>query len=265
MYSKWQLAGKYVNYYFSSSNGKGHGTHSPFIFHFISQILNDRQFYPEYVTVETLRNKLLKDKAELTINDFGAGSTYSKINKRTVSAITKSSAKPKKFGQLLFRIVKQYQPKTILELGTSLGITTTYLSLANPGSTLITMEGSPAVAQKASQNFNELGLDNISIEQGNFDDTLQGVIQRLSSVNFAFIDGNHRQEPTERYFRELLSKTTNESILVFDDIHWSGEMEKAWETIKSHPSVRCSVDLFFIGIVFFRQEFLEKQHFRIRF
>ena len=265
MYSSWQLAGKFLNYYFRSSNGKGHGTHSPFIFHFISQVLNSHPSYAEYESVEALRNKLVKDKSALTIEDFGAGSTYSKINKRTISAIAKSSAKPKKFGQLLFRIVKQYQPKTILELGTSLGITTTYLSLANPGSTLITLEGSTAVAQKASQHFNEFGLDNISIKQGNFDDTLQGVIEELSSIDFAFIDGNHRQEPTERYFRELLSKTTNESILVFDDIHWSGEMEKAWETIKSHPSVRCSVDLFFIGIVFFRQEFIEKQHFRIRF
>ena len=265
MYSSWQLAGKFLNYYFRSSNGKGHGTHSPFIFHFISQVLNSHPSYSEYESVEALRNKLVKDKSALTIEDFGAGSTYSKINKRTISAIAKSSAKPKKFGQLLFRIVKQYQPKTILELGTSLGITTTYLSLANPGSTLITLEGSPAVAQKASQHFNEFGLDNISIKQGNFDDTLQGVIEGLSSIDFAFIDGNHRQEPTERYFRELLSKTTNESILVFDDIHWSGEMEKAWETIKCHPSVRCSVDLFFIGIVFFRQEFIEKQHFRIRF
>lgn len=265
MYSRWQLAGKFLNYYFRSSNGKGHGTHSPFIFHFISKILNSRQSYPEYATVESLRNKLLKDKTELTIEDFGAGSSFSKVNKRTISAIAKSSAKPKKFGQLLFRIVREYQPATMLELGTSLGITTTYMSLANQGSTLLTMEGSPAIAQKASQNFNELGLGNIKVEQGNFDDTLPEVIQALSSVDFAFIDGNHRQEPTERYFLELLSRTNNESILIFDDIHWSQEMEKAWETIKNHPSVRCSVDLFFIGIVFFRQEFLEKQHFRIRF
>jgi predicted O-methyltransferase YrrM len=90
------------------------------------------------------------------------------------------------------------------------------------------------------------------------------VVRGLSTVDFAFIDGNHRKEPTEKYFNELLAKTNNDSILVFDDIHWSREMEAAWDTIKNSPAVTCSIDLFFIGIVFFRKEFKEKQHFKIR-
>ena len=101
--------------------------------------------------------------------------------------------------------------------------------------------------------------------EGNFDNTLSSVVRGLSSVDFAFIDGNHRKEPTEKYFKELLAKTNNDSILVFDDIHWSSEMEEAWETIKKDAAVTCSIDLFFIGIVFFRKEFKEMQHFVIRF
>ena len=110
-----------------------------------------------------------------------------------------------------------------------------------------------------------LEIRNIEIIEGNFDNTLSSVVHGLSSVDFAFIDGNHRKEPTERYFKELLAKTNNNSILVFDDIHWSSEMEAAWETIKKDAAVTCSIDLFFIGIVFFRKEFKEKQHFVIRF
>jgi|CXWL01.1.fsa_nt_gi predicted O-methyltransferase YrrM len=265
MYSKWQLAGKYLNYYLTASNGKGHGTHSPFIFRFITQVLGDEQHYSEYDKVESLRNRLLKDETVLTLEDFGAGSSVSKTNQRTIASIAKNSAKPKKFGQLLFRMVNEYQPKTILELGTSLGITTSYLSLAKPDAGLITMEGASEVAAAAARNFKELGMGNITIEPGNFDYTLSAVVRGLSSVDFVFIDGNHRQEPTERYFLEMLPKINNDSILIFDDIHWSPEMELAWETIKSHPSVRCSIDLFFIGIVFFRQEFREKLHFNIRF
>ncbi len=265
MYSKWQLARKYCSYYLTSSNGKGHGTHSPFIFHFITQVLNDKKHYPEYDTVEQLRSELLKDETILTIQDFGAGSSLDKTNKRTVAVIAKNSAKPKKFGQLLFRMVKEYQPETILELGTSLGITTSYLSLGNPTAKLVTMEGAGEVVAVANTNFQKLGTGNITIEQGNFDNTLPAVVRGLSSVDFCFADGNHRQEPTERYFQEILSKTNNDSILIFDDIHWSSEMEAAWATIKSHPSVRCTIDLFFIGMVFFREEFHEKQHFTIRF
>ncbi len=265
MFSHWQLAKKYFRYYLTSSNGKGHGTHSPFIFHFITNVLNDKKKYSEYETVETLRKEMLQDETVLNIRDFGAGSSIAKTNQRTIASITKNAAKPKKFGQLLFRMVKAYQPETILELGTSLGITTSYLSLAKPDARLITMEGANEVANAARKNFENLKLQNYSLIEGNFDDTLTTVIGELSSVNFAFIDGNHRQQPTENYFHQLLSKINDDSILIFDDIHWSKEMEAAWDTIKNHPSVRCTVDLFFIGIVFFRPEFHEKQHFTIRF
>jgi predicted O-methyltransferase YrrM len=265
MYSRPQLLLKYLQYYFTASNGKGHGMHSPFVFEFITKILNDKTIYPEYEKVEALRNQLLNDNTILEIEDFGAGSVVDKKSKRSVSSIAKNAVKPKKFGQLLFRIIKYYQPVTILELGTSLGITTSYLSLAKPDGRLITMEGSKEIAEVTKRNFRNLEIRNIEIVEGNFDSTLSSVIRGLSTVDFVFIDGNHRKEPTERYFKELLSKTNNYSILVFDDIHWSSEMEAAWETIKKDPAVNCSIDLFFIGIVFFRKEFKEKQHFTIRF
>lgn len=265
MYSQWQLARKYLFYYFTASNGKGHGTHSPFIFHFIDKILNDKKHYPDYDKVENLRSRLLNDKTVLMVEDFGAGSSISKTNKRTIASIAKNAAKPKKFGQLLYRMVKEYRPATILELGTSLGITTSYLSLARPDASITTLEGAGEVATEASGNLKELGLENVIIKGGDFDKTLSSVISVLSAVDFAFIDGNHRKLPTENYFYQLLSKSTTDSIFIFDDIHWSYEMEDAWKTIKNHPSVRCTVDLFFIGIVFFRPEFHEKQHCTIRY
>ena len=265
MYSKSQLLLKYLQYYFTASNGKGHGMHSPFVFEFVTRILNDKTVYPEYEKVEALRNQLLNDKTVLVVEDFGAGSVIDKKSKRYISSIAKNAAKPKKFGQLLFRTVTHYQPATILELGTSLGITTSYLSLAKPDARLITMEGSKEIADVAKQNFKVLGLKNVELIGGNFDDTLSSVVRGLSTVDFAFIDGNHRKDPTERYFKELLAKTNNDSILVFDDIHWSSEMEAAWETIKKDATVTCSIDLFFIGMVLFRKEFKEKQHFTIRF
>jgi predicted O-methyltransferase YrrM len=239
--------------------------HSPFVFEFITKVLNDKTVYPEYEKVEALRDQLLNDNTVLEVEDFGAGSVIDNKNKRSISSIAKNAAKPKKFGQLLFRMVKHYQPATILELGTSLGITTLYLSLAKPDGKLITMEGSKEIAEVTKRNFRNLEIRNIEIVEGNFDNTLSSVVRGLSTVDFAFIDGNHRKEPTERYFKEILAKTNNDSILVFDDIHWSSEMEAAWETIKNNAAVTCSIDLFFIGIIFFRKEFKEKQHFVIRF
>ena len=265
MYSKAQLALKFINYYLRAGNGRGHGIHSPFVFDFITKLLNDRQLYPEYSIAEQLRTGMKSDKRQVQVEDFGAGSALSKTNQRRISSIAQHAAKPPKLGQLLFRTVKKYQPQTIVELGTSLGITTTYLSLAKPDAKLITLEGAGEIANIAAQNFESLGLKNVELIKGNFDISLPSVLDKLEKIDFAFIDGNHRQQPTENYFNLMLKKIHPGSILIFDDIHWSAEMEAAWLTIKSHPSVKCSIDLFFLGFVFFRTEFKERQEFVIRF
>jgi predicted O-methyltransferase YrrM len=265
MYSLFQLSIKYLGYYLRASNGKGHGIHSPFVFDFIKKILNDRTVYPEYEKVEALRKQLHIDHTVLQVEDFGAGSSVSNTNQRTVSSIVKNAVKPVKFGQLLYRMVKFYQPATILELGTSLGITSSYLSLANTTARLVTIEGSKEIAAVAAKNFDHLNPGNITLIQGNFDDQLTVALQQISLLHFAFIDGNHRRQATLNYFHQLIPVITNESILVFDDIHWSREMEEAWEEIKNDSSVTVTIDLFFLGIVFFRKEFKEKQHFVIRF
>jgi len=273
MYSSLQLAGKYVSYWVTASNSKGHGVHSPFVFEFITEVLNDRREYYCFAAIEKLREQLKYDKTEIIVADFGAGLKFeSSSYKRKVSDITKSSLKSKRFGQLLFRILNFYfsekSPESVvhvLELGTSLGITTAYLASVNKNYKVLTMEGAKAVVGIAKKNFQQLGLTNIEVIEGNFDNSLPIIINQQSAIDFAFIDGNHRKEPTMRYFKEILQKTTMHSILVFDDIHWSKEMNEAWQNIKNHPSVTLSIDLFFIGIVFFRKEQIAKQHFIIRF
>lgn len=265
MYSSAQLAFKYLKYWLTASNGKGHGVHSPFVYDFINNVLNDKREFDSFHFIENIRAELKDNHKEINVPDFGAGSRMQLNNKRKISAIAKSSLKPKKFSQLLFRIVHYYKPQSILELGTSLGVTTSYLSVANPSSQIITMEGAPEVAAVAKNNFNQLHLSNIKVIEGNFDDNLPLVISELSSVDFVFIDGNHRKEPTLNYFYELLRITERTTILVFDDIHWSREMEAAWEEIKAHPSVTLTIDLFFIGLVFFRIEQKVKEDFVIQF
>jgi len=278
MYSSFQLALRYISYYFTAGSGMGHGIHSPFVFDFITKVLNDRTDYADYKKVESLRKRSLADRTILTIDDYGAGSSSSSSKKRSVSSIARHALKSKKYAQLLYRIVKYYQPNSVLELGTSLGITTCYLSLARRQGKVFTLEGSSEIAKVARQHFSALTMrgqngspevpaiqKRINLIEGNFDYTLPSVLYQVTTVDFAFIDGNHRRVPTENYFHWLIEKVNPNSIFVFDDIHWSKEMEQAWKHIKEHPAVRCSLDLFFIGIVFFRSEFREKQHFTIRF
>lgn len=265
MYSSFQLAKKYLRYYLTAANGKGHGTHSPFVYQFIKKVLNDKKQLNSLKAVEALRKQLLKNNQQLEVEDFGAGSRRSSTQKRSIKTIARNAAKPKKYSRLLYRMAAYYKPETILELGTSLGMTSAYLYLAQPAATVITIEGSAAIHEQAKQNFAQLGLKNIKAIQGNFDAVLPAVLQQYPVIDLAYIDGNHRLEPTLRYFQLLSNHITEESILVFDDIHWSEEMERAWSQIKEEPSVTATIDLFFIGIVFFRKDFKQKQHFTIRY
>jgi predicted O-methyltransferase YrrM len=265
MYSKLSLAKKYLHYYLTAFNGKGHGIHSPFVFDFVKDVLNDKRNFYAYSQIESLREQLLNNKNVIEVEDFGAGSVVCKTKERSLSDITKHAVKNKKWAQLLFRIADYYQPKNMIELGTSLGISSAYLASACPNARLFTIEGSSEIAKFANKNFQSLGLKNIQQTTGNFDNVLPNILKNIGKIDLAFIDGNHRKEATVNYFSQLLEHSSTSSIFIFDDIHWSEEMEQAWEIIKQNEKITLTIDLFFIGLVFFRDDFKAKQHFTIRF
>jgi predicted O-methyltransferase YrrM len=265
-YSAPKLALKYLQYYLTAANGKGHGIHSPFVFELVTRVFNDTTQYEAYQQVEACRKMLLQDKRMLEVADFGAGSATGATQQRRICDIAASALKKPRYGQLLYRLARFAKAGHMLELGTSLGITTAYLALANSKATVQTLEGAPAVAAEAQQVFDRLGITNTAIVCGNFDDTLAPLLQQNKvPYDLIYLDGNHRYEPTLRYVTALLPHVHNASVLVMDDIHWSAEMEAAWKSVQQHPAVRLTVDLFFIGLVFFRTEQKIKQHVTIRF
>ncbi len=254
-----------MHYWLTSSNGSGHGIHSPFVFDFIKQVLKDKKLYSAYSTIEKVRYNLLNDSSIIEVEDFGAGSTVIKTNQRSVGKIAGSSLKSKKYAQLLFRIVQYYKPSSLIELGTSFGITTSYLASANSQATVTTFEGASAIAAIAERNFKALAINNVQLIIGDFSNKLPEFLGNERKFDFAFIDGNHRKEPTLQYFEILLKSSHESTMVIFDDIHWSDEMEAAWEGIKNHAAVTLTIDLFFIGLVFLKKDFKVKQHFTIRF
>ena len=138
---------------------------------------------------------------------------------------------PARYAQLLFRIINYTKAERLLELGTSLGLTSLYLSTPSRQSKLITLEGSTAIAEAARSNFQRLNTRNIDCRVGEFGSTLGKALADLKQVDFAFIDGNHRYAPTMDYFNLILPHVHEDSVLVFDDICWSRDMHRAWKEI----------------------------------
>jgi predicted O-methyltransferase YrrM len=245
-------------------SGNAHGLHSPFVFGLYTSAVRHEGTYGTYGAIEARRQQLLGSPTSISVTDLGAGSHTGAGRQRRVADIARTAAKPPHLAQLLFRLVNYFRPATILELGTSLGLTTAYLAAADSRHPVITFEGCPNVAAVARETFAALSIGNVRIVEGNIDDTLAPTLAALGKpVDFAFFDGNHRYEPTLRYFELCLAHRIDESVFVFDDIHWSEEMERAWEAIKIHPDVTVTVDLFYVGLVFFRKN-QPKQHFSLR-
>lgn len=234
----------------------------PFVSQIHRELFKEKTKYYAFDEIESIRAKLLLTKKELTIKDLGAGSTVHKSNRRSVQAIARTSLKPAKTAQLLFRFVYKFKPTSIIELGTCLGITSAYLAKANPKGHLLTLEGSQELAQVAKINFAKLEVRNYTQVEGNFDNTFEKCLIQVGKADFIYFDGNHRKEPTLGYFELALNFATEESIFVFDDIYWSKEMTEAWKIIKRHPKVTVTIDCFAMGFVFFKKD-QAKEHFTV--
>lgn len=244
-----------------------HSLHSPFLFALYTQTIRaNTSLNARFALIRALRKELRKSRQSIRVTDLGAGSKVNSSRQRTLGDIAHNSQKPARFGQLLFRLIQRFEARTIIDLGTSLGMTTAYLAEATKpyDGQVLTFEGCPETAAVAGQNFIRLGLSNVAVIIGNLDETLPPQIAALNKVDFVFFDANHRYEPTIRYFETCLTKIHNDTVFVFDDIHWSDEMEQAWTFIKIHPAVTVTIDLFWVGLVFFRRE-QPKQDFILRF
>jgi len=253
----------YLKFLYNSKNE--HGVHSPFVFDLVTKCFYDKKKYQEYQALSEYRKFLLKSKTTIEVTDFGAGSRVFKSNKRQISMIAKTAGISPKRAELLFRITKYFQPDTILEIGTSLGLATSALSLGNSNAKITSLEGCPQTMAVAKNLFQVSGfkLQNIEFINTEFSSYLKN--QQLTTVNrqLIYFDGNHSKKATLEYFELLLPTITKETVWIFDDIHWSSDMEEAWEIIKNHPKVTVTIDTFQWGIVFFRTE-QEKEHFTIR-
>jgi predicted O-methyltransferase YrrM len=240
-----------------------HGIHSPFVFELITRVLEPTRKFYDFDRIEHVRNGLLRNKSAVFIEDLGAGSRIMTDSRRTIASIATHSLQSVRCAQHLFRMVHHFSPHKILELGTSLGITTSYLALASKTSEVFTIEGSNEIAALASEVFQALGISNVRLTIGSFENRLQTVLEEMGRVDLALVDGNHRYDPTMDYCNQIMEHIHEDSMVVLDDIHWSPAMARAWDELLKDERVMLSLDFFHFGILFFKNN-REKEHFTLR-
>lgn len=261
MIRKFLLLLRYISYTYRAVNA--HSIHSPFVFDLYTRCIKSKTDESAASVIHSLIAKMRNDARVLNVTDYGTAEGKASTRKLNVSYIAKNYSSSKYKAGLLYRLSSYFKPSHILEFGTSLGIGTTALALGSPEAKIVTLEGCPETASVARENFIFNGLKNIEIVTGEFSSTLPNALSRPTSFDMVFIDGNHRSGPTLDYFNECLHKSKESTVFIFDDIHWSADMEAAWNKIKQHSSVTVTVDLFTIGLVFLRTG-IAKQHFTLK-
>ena len=249
-------------------NTGGEGVHSPYLFEWVRMVMSDKHSYYKWHEIENLRQSLLRDKREIHFVDYGKGGSE---DRRCVCDIAHGSLARKRYAQMLARLAGWLGDKktetgnqkggsalTIVELGTSLGITTAYLAAMDSRNRVITYEGCPAVAEIAKENWEKLGLKHVECRVGEIDAARLDV--ELSLVDLVFIDANHAYAYTREYFNVLANKVHEKSVVVIDDIHHSAEMERAWKDICADERVTSTIDLYQMGLVFFDKHYWRRNY-----
>ncbi|MCX7728469.1 MAG: class I SAM-dependent methyltransferase [Bacteroidia bacterium] len=251
----------YIKYLFTAQSI--YKIHSPFVYEFVKECFNKKNYYYHFQTMNDIRKKLSKDNTLIQYENIGAGSFN--LNKKVkIKDILKVSVSPSKYSELYFRIALFLKSDLIIELGTSLGINAMYLAYA--AKKVISIEGQKALCEFAENLFRQNHIDNVQVICSDFDTALK-TISSNTPFNIALIDGNHTYQATIQYFTYLSSSFTQlpVSVIIIDDIYWSREMTKAWNEIKNTTDIKVTIDLYKCGIVIFHKNFIESQHFTIRY
>jgi predicted O-methyltransferase YrrM len=246
------IAFKYLIYKLLASHSKGHGIHSPFVFDLVSRVFRNKTDSAIVLNIEKVRKQLLNDKRIINVDDRGSGSKVLKTKFRKVSEIARFSPVPPKYGMLLSNMAEAFGSPGIIELGSSFGISTMYLAAGNRDYIVNTVEGSSSISEIASENFKSTGFENIKLTTGSFEEVLPELLKG-KAPGLVFIDGDHRREPLVKYFTMIADKAGPATTVVIDDIHHSEEMEEAWDEIKRFEKVSVTIDIFRMGIAFFRE------------
>ena len=235
--------------------------HSPFLFELLPHVFDSQKAYYAFSELEVVRHVLGQSDEIIKGKDIGAGSRKGQTH--TIGQFASKAISSPRQCEILFRLTEKLKPAVTIELGCALGISTSYLASAYHGGMVYAFEGNSQFIRTAQQTVESHGLDNVVFVEGEFDTTLQYKLESLPPVDLAFVDGNHKLEPTLRYFNLLCEHAADNAVFIIDDIRWSEDMFRAWNAIVADDRVRISIDAFSFGLVFLSDRFVDRGHFRI--
>ena len=218
---------------------KGFGVHSPFVFNLITKVIEEKCSYYSFYDIELLRKQLLFREGEINYPD-----RQNKGKRKT----------------LLFRLTNYFKSKNILQIGTTMGLSTLYLTSYATGLKCIALENVPEFATTARQAFAKEGRNPVDLRIGNYKDLLPQALNDINSLDFVFFNTLYEQHNNLWLFNECMKYAHNDTVFVFEGIKASRKMRELWEEICACPEVTVTLDLYSLGIVLFNKKLHKRDY-----
>ncbi len=239
-----------------------HGVHSPFIFDLITTCFYVKKNNHDLTILSNYKEDLSKNSSLQEIYDFNFLSNILLSEKKKKEKIIKDFGVSNKRTRLLINLIQYLKPRSILEIGTSVGINTVTLASALENFKIITVEENEQSTNISRELFKKYNLKQIELLSGKLDDVLPDVFKK-NTFDFICFKNHGLTKKVLKYFEASVSSIHNNSVCLFKNIHIDKESDQVWEQIKKHEKVTVTIDTFKWGLVFFRKE-QEKEHFIIR-
>jgi len=237
-----------------------HGLHSPFVYRVVDTVIYDFHAKIVYPPIEKRRAGLLADARSITLTNPVTGA----YRQKKISLVAAETLKPAKLDQMLYRLAAFFKPDKIVEIGACPGITTLYLRQAVTDAAIYAWEEDAETFDIAQDTFKKAAIDDINLITGKYEKVMPRLINALDKLDFVLIGSDLQKVTILKYFELCLPKTYDKTVLIFYGIYQNEDMKQAWAAIKAHPKVTVTVDLFWMGLVFFKQG-QEREDFLIRF
>lgn len=241
-----------------------HGTHSPFVYKLTDEVIYDFSAKKIDDSVEQQRKKLFDDDSSLILTENNECLGQLKLQQTTVKRLAKKLTNKKEVDRLIYRLVANRQPAVSLQIGTGLGVSAAYFSMANSRNPVKIIECEPEFSTVAQRIFSNLGIDNVELRTGNLQQLLHHTLLNSTKLDIVYFNKFKDGETLFNLFGLCLAKADENSMFIIKGIYSDPSTKTMWAKIKELPEVTVTVDLFWIGLVYFKKDQAE-EHFKIKF
>ncbi|MDD2435944.1 MAG: SAM-dependent methyltransferase [Massilibacteroides sp.] len=216
---------------------KGHGVHSPFVFNFITKVIDERAAYYCLKDIELTRKKFFYEN----------------------EPFHKWEIRPK-YGALLMRISNYLKPQNLLLIGSDLSFSALYSSSYASTTRCVVLEEKTEIAAFSRSVIEKHRAKNILLKEGVYQKTVSEVLEHTDKLDFVYFGYPNDSALDIPVFECILPHLHEHSVLILRGIRKTKDRKEFWNRLCARPEVSVTIDVYELGIAFFNHKIHKKNY-----